>query len=99
MIRWIERHATTEYCLKRVVSRNHITDHGFACAFCVAVPVFLSKEVVQNYDIAGRSGLDTLRQWLDDLGMSFFECITVRLCICPICRISTVSLMPNRSDR
>lgn len=36
MIRWIERHATTEYCLKTGVSRNHITDHGFACAFCVS---------------------------------------------------------------
>ncbi len=57
-----------------MVSRNHITDHGFACAFCVSCAGLLSEEVVQNYDIAGRSGLDTLRQWLDDTGMSFFEC-------------------------
>ncbi len=93
MIRWIERHATTEYCLKTGGSRNHITDHGFACAFCVSCAGFLSEEVVQNYDIAGRSWSGSLRQWLDDLGMSFFECDNCQLCICPICRISTVSLM------
>lgn len=40
-------------------------------------------------------GLDTLRQWLDDLGMSFFECDNCQARICPICRISTVSLMPK----
>ncbi len=42
--------------------------------FCVSCAgLFYRKRLYKNYDIAGRSlGLDTLRQWLDDLGMSFF---------------------------
>ena len=38
-------------------------------------------------------GLDTLRHWLDELGINFFECDSCRPCICRICRISTAFLI------
>ncbi len=37
--------------------------------------------------------LDTLRQWLDDAGITFFECDSCGRCICLICRISTAFSM------
>ena len=39
--------------------------------------------------------LDTLRRWLDEIGISFLSAIPVRHCTCRICRISTVFLMPK----
>ncbi len=35
-------------------------------------------------------GLDTLRRWLDEIGISFFECDSCQALHCRICRISTV---------
>ncbi|CDL25754.1 putative sensory transduction regulator [Escherichia coli ISC7] len=56
-----------------MVSRNHITDHGFACAFCVSCAgLFYRKRLYKIMTSLVVPGLDTLRQWLDDLGMSFF---------------------------
>jgi hypothetical protein len=39
--------------------------------------------------------LDTLRQWLDDAGITFLNVIPARRCICLICRISTAFSMPK----
>ena len=49
----------------------------------------------RHYGFTGRSGLDTLRRWLDEIGISFLSAIPVRHCTCRICRISTVFLMPK----
>jgi hypothetical protein len=39
--------------------------------------------------------LDTLRQWLDDAGITFLSAIPARRCTCRICKISTVCSMPK----
>ncbi len=49
----------------------------------------------RHYGFTGRSSLDTLRRWLDEIGISFLSAIPVRHCTCRICRISTVFLMPK----
>ncbi len=39
--------------------------------------------------------LDTLRQWLDDAGITFSNATPAGRCICLTCKISMVFLMPK----
>jgi hypothetical protein len=45
-------------------------------AFCVSYGSIFTSEVVLRMNSLVAPGLDTLRQWLDELGISFFECDT-----------------------
>ncbi len=96
MIAWIERQATPEFCLK-------IGGQPLDASLSAVCGAFLRKlwrrffivRGHRHYGFTGRSGLDTLRRWLDEIGISFLSAIPARHCICRICRISTVFLMPK----
>ena len=59
-------------------------------AFCVSYGVVFHCKRSQALWIHWSFGLDTLRRWLDEIGISFLSAIPVRHCTCRICRISTV---------